>query len=182
VKEHDGLPKLIGPDGNGAYESTSSRLGWLGYQELHDALELDRDPAFAAAWATMQGKLQPDTKDYRVAEAAFDSEISPESLAEASHFRDLFPGYAIEQNKGSYSVKDGSETIAKIIPRRDLVFVGIRESRNPRAWFRESLEEVNVQGVRFYGRWIPVDRSDDERLAELVSGLRRPRAVNQDGL
>jgi hypothetical protein len=119
----------------------------------------------------MQEKLQPDSLDYRVAEGAFGSGVSAESIAAAASFRELFNGYEVVQSKGSYSVREGGQTIAKIIPRPDVVFVGIRDSKNPEKWFKGTLERVSVQGVPFFGLWVPIEHRDDTQLSLLVRGL-----------
>jgi hypothetical protein len=172
VAAEDGLPRFLKADGRDVYAEVRPRLGWLGYRELHDALGLAHQPAFRAAFETMLLTLEPTPDDYAVAERAFAETISPESVAEAASFKGLFRGYEIVQRAGSYSVQEHGQTIAKIIPRRDKVFVGIRDSKQPELWFKSAaLERVSVKGVPFFGLWVPVDHPNDAQLAEFVEGL-----------
>jgi hypothetical protein len=171
VAAEGGLPMFLRADGEDGWEILRERVGWVGYAQLKGSLNLAENREFTAALETMQQKLQPDHTDYRVAEAAFRSEVSAESIAEASSFRALFAGYEVVQSKGSYSVLEGTQTIAKIIPRRDTVFVGIRDSKNPERWFTGPLERVSIQGVPFFGLWVPVEHPNDSQLASLVRGL-----------
>jgi hypothetical protein len=73
-------------------------------------------------------------------------------------------------------VRENGQTIAKIIPRRDRVFVGLRDSKQPEQWFKTAaLERMSVQGVPFFGLWVPVEHPDNAHLAALVEGLATAR-------
>jgi hypothetical protein len=80
---------------------------------------------------------------------AFRAEASPESIAETAKFR--FSKVTRWFRARRYSVKQGGQTIAKIIPRSDFVFVGIRDTKRTAEVVLGPLERVSIQGVAFYG-------------------------------
>ena len=91
----------------------------------------------------------------------------------AAKYRELFEGYKIVESRGSFSVVEDGEVIAKIIPKRDVVFVGIRQTRSPERWFSGPLDRVSVNRVTFCGVHVPVEHPDDAQLAMLVRSLSR---------
>src|SRR5262249_51250285 len=174
VAEFGGLPCFLSDSGADVLEDMRPRLGWIGYRRLENALGLRDDPDYVAAFATMQATVEPDAKDYDVAEANARGGASAESVALAAKLRhELFGAFEVAEYTGSYSVTRGSHTIAKIIPQAKTVFVGVRETESPGRWFSGPLEAVSVQGVRFVGVHVPADNPDASEAASLVGGLGR---------
>jgi hypothetical protein len=66
---------------------------------------------------------------------------------------------------------DGSQTVAKVMPRTQSIFVGVRESLAPSTWFAGPLKEVHIQDVRFWGVDVPVDIADVETVSKLTDGM-----------
>jgi hypothetical protein len=174
VVNRDGLPCFLDAHGEDGYSRMRGRVGWLGYQTLEQALVLGEDREYQAAFRTMLATLEPDPKDYAVAESAIASRATPESLALAARLAQMFAGYKAVEYPGSYSIKDGGQTVAKVIPRQSSVFVGVRGDRLPATWEPGPAETVSVQGVPFTGIAVPVDRADSEDLSFLQKGLAKP--------
>jgi hypothetical protein len=175
VAELDGLPYFLTTLGEDAFPSMRGRVGWFGYQHVELALG-ETDPEYAEAFRTMDAANQPSEKDYKVAEANLNGGASPESAALAAKLaHDLFHAFEIIQYAGSYSVKEGRQTVAKVIPGPDSVFVGVRDSKDPAKWFQGQLETVSVQGVEFFGLVVPVNNPDVAEIASLAQGLLPPR-------
>lgn len=172
VAREDGLPHFVDQAGNDIYDAVRPRLGWLGYQHLDSALDLNRVDEYQTVLATMIPALEPDGQAYAAAETGFLGEAtSPESVTQAAKFRMLFTGYRVVESRGSFSVLENGETIAKIIPKRDAVFVGIRDTKSPQSWCPGPLDRVSIRGVPFLGLHVPVEHADDAQLAMLVRGI-----------
>ncbi len=143
VAREDGLPAFRNDVGKDVFDAVRPRLGWLGFQHLQADLGLDQVAEYRAVFAIMFPNLIPDAQAYAAAESGFlGDEISAESLTQAAQFRELFPAHKVVATKGSFSVLENGETIAKIIPRRDSVFVGIRDTKSPHLWFSGHLDRV----------------------------------------
>jgi hypothetical protein len=180
VKQLDGLPLFLSEAGDDLFTSMAARVGWVGYQRLEQALGLRQDPEYIDAFRTMEGKNQPNDADYVVAAGALNGGASPEALALAAKLReDLFARFDVAQYPGSYSIKEGGQTIGKIIPKLDAVFVGIRETRKPEMWFGDELQTLSIQGVRFMGIYVPVESRDMDAVERLVRGLSNLAAPGQ---
>ncbi len=118
----------------------------------------------------MVPRLEPLPADYVVGQGAAD--ISPEAIAAAEQIVALlFAGRKIAHYPGSLSVLDQSQTGAKILPRKHTVFVGVRETPNPAAWFGGDLKDISMQGVGFWGVEVPLDIADTTSLQQLTSEM-----------
>jgi hypothetical protein len=171
VRDQDGLPCFLDGSGVDRFTEIGGRVGWLGYQVLERVLHLQGSVEYSSALRTMVATSVPDSADYAVAEATVNGRSTPESVALAARLAGQFVGYKAVEYPGSYSIKDGPQTIAKIVPRRDAVFVGVRGTVLPDAWASGTSETITVHGVPFTGIVIPVDTSDGEDLQFLLTGL-----------
>jgi hypothetical protein len=169
ILKEDLLPRFINDKGEDMFPSMLNRVGWLGYHDLANACDLNDDSRFMSAVRTMASSLEPDDDDYMVGAGA---KVSGEALSAAGRIIEtLFAGKKIMKFRGSYSVLDGGMTVAKIIPRSDAVFVGVRESLSPSNWFPGPLKTKSVRGKKFLGVDVPVDVSDLEEAHRLASGM-----------
>ena len=76
----------------------------------------------------------PTDKDYEMQRALDVGDYSREVQDLAATIAALLPQEGLERPKGSYSLKDEDDrTIAKVIPMRDRVFVGVRVCEGPGA-------------------------------------------------
>ena len=126
VRKHDGLPVFSNEAGDDA--SAQDRLGWLGYGALDEILNLRDAPEYQAALRTMIDYNVPKPADYSDAVIAL-GQVSAEAIPLMDRLASLFTGYDVARFEGSFSIKEGGQTIAKLIPRENGVFVGIRDSK-----------------------------------------------------
>jgi hypothetical protein len=172
VREQHCLPCFLSDAGENMLEQMRGRLGWLGYQKLETTLNLRSDAEYVAAFCTMEANNQPDRDDYQLVEANVGRGVSPESFALAAKLcRELFRGYDHVQYTGSYSIKSSGQTIGKVIPGANTVFVGLRDTTEPTSWFTGPLQSVAVQGVTFLGVYVPVENPDVSEAVNLARGL-----------
>lgn len=171
IPAQDGLPCFLNDDGNDRYAMMAGRVGWLGYQLLEGCLQLQENHEYGAAVRTMVATSEPDRSAYADAQAVVEGRATPAAKDLAARLANLFVGFRVVEYSGSYSLKDGAQTIAKIVPRRDGVFVGVRGTVLPDAWASGTSETIAVQGVPFTGIVIPIDAADGEDLQFLLTGL-----------
>jgi hypothetical protein len=172
VAKHDGLPCFLSESGDDLLPLMRGRVGWLGYRHLESALGLSEDRDYVDAFDTMEATSEPDGDDYEVAQAKVNGGASPEALALAAKLRrELFAGFDTVTYPGSYSITRDGQTVAKIIPYLESVFVGVRESESPETWFSGPLEPVSINGVTFLGIQVPVESPDAAAAANLTRGL-----------
>jgi len=128
VLKHDGLPVFLNEAGDDASAQVADRLGWLGYGALDEILNLREAPEYQAALRTMIDYNVPKPADYSDAVIAL-GQVSAEAIPLMDRLASLFTGYDVARFEGSFSIKEGGQTIAKLIPRENGVFVGIRDSK-----------------------------------------------------
>jgi hypothetical protein len=171
VKQRDGLPMLLADDGQDMWTEVAPRVGWLGYGEVEHVLHLVEDEEYQTAFLTMNKSPIPTSQDYERALANL-GQTPAEAVPLMDRLAALFEGCEVVKYIGSYSIKEGGQTIGKLIPRGDGVFVGIRESGRPERWFSGPLEGVTVNGVTFRGVVVPVDSREYATAERLIQGLR----------
>jgi hypothetical protein len=166
----DALPILLDDEGNSVFEGMKDRIGWLGYRACVEALRLEGDATFQGALQTMLSRLEPLPADYVVGQTTAD--ISPEAIAAVEQIVQLvFAGRKVLRYPGSVSITDQGQTVAKILPRKNSVFVGVRETLDPASWFGGDLKDITIQGVRFWGIEMPLDIADPAPLHQLTTGM-----------
>lgn len=155
VKRPDNMPLLLDEYEKDVYDTVKPRLGWLGYKNLEEALDLHSDE-YKRACCGMFSNLEPTQKDYdRLRAVAGMPEYDKDFLD------DLFGRFreACEQNakffhkrcRGSYSLGVAGKTLAKLIPEGDLLFVGVRDDGKKDHSHTNMQVEKTVQGVLFRG-------------------------------
>jgi hypothetical protein len=115
----------------------------------------------------------PTLADYKDADNALAlGQVSAEAIPLMDRLAaSLFTGYEVARYEGSFSIKEGGQTIAKLIPRGDGVFVGIRDSKTPERWFSGPLKTVSVNGVDFRGVVVPVESREQSDAEKLILGI-----------
>ena len=160
--------------GNNVYDQMKRRLGWLGYKQLENALELGKDTEYLTALQTMVSSNEPNEDDYDKAVRAV-WENYPEAVCNlAEAIRDVFEpfeGYRIDKYPGSYSVKEteGAKiTVIKIIPKPKGVFVGLRSDYFTKSLVETmpSLKQVKLFGKMFLGIQVPIGMKDIREIKE----------------
>jgi len=139
------------------------RLGWLGYKNLEERLELESSKEYMAARITMKDNNEPDKdNEYYTADKVslqkwkvFNDNIASLSdniYAEFEKDKEV----TTEKLDGSYSIKYNGRTVAKIIPQHEYTFVGFRLGLDDIVWPKTSYDEhesavINIHGVFFKG-------------------------------
>jgi hypothetical protein len=182
--EPDLLPLLLDQNGKDIFSEMRPKIGWIGYAELEKALGIEGDKEYCFARDVMMGSNMPEEIHY-LSESLraldqFDNEVQElaDEMAQMFGANGVYP----EKIKGSYSVKDGDgTTIAKILPKNNGVFVGIRVDEktakpylNPQMWSEQSLEAVGIGPVKFKGLLIKTGQKEGTRhygIASLIDGF-----------
>ena len=163
---------FLSADGRDLWPEMGSRMGWLGYQLLNDALPLGSDSDYQNALSTMIQELAPTDADYA---NTLDSiaEGPPEAVPLMAQLAGLFKDYQMVEHKGSFSVTDQGQTIGKIMRKGNGVFVGLRDSDKSLSLV-QGAARVGLCPRRprlFRGLIVPVDNPDAADAAALAGGL-----------
>lgn len=122
----DCLPVFLNESGVDVFQTAMSRVGWIGFKRLSDALGLLNSSEYVTALSTMLDALEPTTSYYAEMRRRRWSTFPQHIVDLASEIANDFAGRA-QRWEGSYSLLDeNKQTIAKIIPNQSSVFVGIR--------------------------------------------------------
>jgi hypothetical protein len=169
----DYLPVFLGDDGRERFSTMLGRIGWIGYKQLEEALGLSHATEYKAAFTTMLHSPEPPPSFYaekrRGRWESFPNEIIKlgEGLAVA------LGTVRIQRVDGSYSMKDeNNQTVGKIIPNKDSVFIGVREECKPLSYARGQIDQARfrrrrVRTVDFIGMDVK-SVSEAERLIRSI--------------
>jgi hypothetical protein len=171
----DCLPVFLNEAGIDVFQDARSRVGWIGYKRLSDALGLLNSSEYLTAFSTMLEALEPTTSYYTGIRRGRWSTFPPHIVNLASEIANEFAGRA-QRWEGSYSLLDeNKQTIAKVIPNESSVFLGIRTG-TPAAsevqhWASSSGGVIvrKVRNVRFEG--VNVYNKDEAR--EFINAIKQ---------
>jgi hypothetical protein len=153
----DYLPVFLGEDGEGRFSTVLDRVGWIGYKQLEEAIGLSNATEYKAAFTTMLDSPEPPLSFYSEKRQGR-WESFPSQIIELGESLALALGTVrIQRVAGSYSMKDeNNQTVGKIVPNRDSVFIGVREEYTPFSdapeWIGQAkISRKRVQRVDFIG-------------------------------
>jgi hypothetical protein len=173
------LPVFLGDGGEERFSTMLDRIGWIGYKQLEDALGLSNAPEYMAAFTTMLDSPEPALSFYaekrRGRWETFPSEIIRlgEDLAIA------LGTVRVQRVAGSFSMKDeNNETVGKVIPHKDFVFIGVREEYKPLSDVRGQIDQARLQKRRVRTvNFIGMNVKSVPEAERLISGIKTVLAV-----
>lgn len=175
----DYLPVFLGAAGEERFSTMLDRIGWIGYRQLEDALGLSNATEYKAAFTTMLDSTEPPLSFYAEKRQGR-WESFPNEIIELGEDLAIALGTArVQRLAGSYSMKDeNNQTVGKIIPNKDSVFIGVREKYTPfsdaRGWIDQAqVRRKRVQRVDFIG----MDVKSVSEAARLINGIKTVIAV-----
>jgi len=176
------LPVFLNESGVDVFQNAMSRVGWIGYKRLSDALGLLNSSEYLTALRTMLDALEPTASYYAEIRRGRWSAFPQHIIDLASEIANEFAGRA-QRLKGSYSLLDeNKQTIAKIIPNESSVFVGIRMG-TPAAsivqhWASSSRGIVprKIKNVQFEGVHVHSKNEAHEFISTIKQRLEPPPA------
>jgi hypothetical protein len=179
----DCLPVFLDSAGADVYSNSLHRVGWMGYSELERALGLADSPEYDAAFATMLDAAEPNEGFYTESRGRRWSSFPSWVVTLASSIANCF-GSRSRRWEGSFSIQDENrQTIAKVIPTRGGVFIGVRDGYPiavpPASWKSADghITEQNVQRVRFLGMTVTSIAEATEFIAQLRGRIEPEAAV-----
>jgi hypothetical protein len=151
------LPIFLDEGARDVFHEMRGRIGWIGYRELHRALDLANSPEYMAAFRTMRDSDAPPQSFYSEKRKGRWETFPSWVVRLAEEVAECFGGQA-HRFPGSFSVQDeNKQTVCKIIPTGDAVFLGIRIGYQPFIEVERSITSVQrsekrgVQRVTFVG-------------------------------
>jgi hypothetical protein len=175
----DYLPVFLGDGGEGKFSAMLDRVGWIGYKQLEEAIGLSNATEYKAAFTTMLDSPEPPLSFYSEKRQgrweSFQSEIIKlgEGLAIA------LGTVRIQRMPGSYSMKDeNNQTVGKISPSKDSVFIGVREEYKPLSDARGQIDQARLRRRRVRAvDFIGMDVTSVSEAEKLISGIKAVIAV-----
>jgi hypothetical protein len=175
----DYLPVFLGDAGDERFSTMLDRVGWIGYKQLEETLGLSNTAEYKAAFTTMLDSPEPPLSFYAEKRQGrwetFPSEIIKlgEGLAVA------LGTVRIQRVPGSYSMKDeNNQTVGKIIPNKDSVFIGVREQFKPLSDARGQIDPARLRKRRVRTvDFIGMDVKSVSEAVRLISGIKAAIAV-----
>lgn len=181
----DVLPVLLDEHGATTWEQTRPRLGWLGYNQLQQALDLPGEHEFvralrsigigaAPAIEDVAGNFEPFTLN-RAPIGEF-SEATQERFRELLEMaRQLLGHQSVESRAGSGSVVLGGIVRAKLIPfvstnQAERIWFGVTEDYRDVADLVPPVQEVRINRRSFYGMVLPQAQMVDH-LQSILSAI-----------
>jgi hypothetical protein len=175
----DYLPVFLGEDGEGRFSTMLDRVGWIGYKQLEEAIGLSNATEYKAAFATMLDSPEPPLSFYSEKRQGR-WESFPSQIIELGEGLALALGTVrVQRVAGSYSIKDeNNQTVGKISPNKDSVFIGVREEYKPLSDVRGQIDQARlrrrrVRTVDFVG----MDVKSVPEAERLISGIKTVLAV-----
>ena len=172
----DCLPVFLNEGAVDTFRDATSRVGWIGYAHLNEALGLLNSSEYVTAFSTMLDDPEPPASYYAENRKGRWATFPPHIVKLASEIADEFAGRA-QRWEGSYSLLDeNKQTVAKIIPNDASVFVGIRTgypAATPVQHWASSSGGIitrKVRNVRFDG----VNVLDKNQAQEFIAAM-KPR-------
>ena len=170
---NDCLPVFLDLHGKDVFTETLGRVGWLGYAEIDSALAVSDSVGYAAAFATMLDTVEPGeafyTEHRRGRWDTYPEWVVSLADAIASSF-----GSRSQRKDGSFSILDENGiAIAKIMPKAEGVFVGIRDGLldaiPPENWqsTKTPLTKKKINTVNFSGYCITTRAEASDFLVQL---------------
>ncbi len=153
----DYLPVFLGDDGEERFTTMLDRIGWIGYKRLEDALGLSNAPEYKAAFTTMLDSPEPPLSFYTEKRQGRWESFPSEIIRLGEDLVIALGTVPVQRVAGSYSMKDeNDQTVGKIIPNKDSVFIGVREGYPPfsdaRGWIDQAkFRKKKVQRAEFVG-------------------------------
>jgi hypothetical protein len=156
----DCLPVFLDSNGTDVFAKSLQRIGWLGYAELDSALGLSGSPEYVSAIATMLETVEPSEAFYTEhRRGRWDS--YPEWIVSLADAIASSLGSRSQRKDGSFSILDENGiAIAKIMPKVEGVFVGIRDGLldaiPPENWqsTKSPLTKKKINTVSFSGHCV----------------------------
>ena len=173
------LPVFLGDAGEERFSTMLDRIGWIGYKQLEDALGLSNAPEYKAAFTTMLGSPEPTLSFYAERRQGRWETFPSEIIRLGEDLAIALGTVRVQRVAGSFSLKDeNNQTVGKIVPNRDSVFIGVREEYTPFSDAPEWIDQAKirrkpVQRVDFIGMNVK-SVSDAERL---ISGIKAVLAL-----
>ncbi|RYZ81382.1 MAG: hypothetical protein EOP06_23605 [Proteobacteria bacterium] len=167
-------PLFLGEAGTSQSDIMKPRYGWLGYENVQDALALYENVEYQNACLGILRYLTPQAEDYLSTHRL--ENVTPEQ----SHFIDQVTDMLaqacagrVQRHKGSLSILRDGSTIAKIIPG-EMIFVGIRDSSLSSVDKEVLIAQKSIHEVVFHGFEFPVadiDLATDVNLKLLLDAI-----------
>ena len=173
------LPVFLGDAGEERFSTMLDRIGWIGYKQLEDALGLSNAPEYKAAFTTMLGSPEPTLSFYAERRQGRWETFPSEIIRLGEDLAIALGTVRVQRVAGSFSLKDeNNQTVGKIVPNRDSVFIGVREEYTPFSdapeWIDQAkIRRKRVQRVDFIGMNVK-SVSDADRL---ISGIKAVLAL-----
>jgi hypothetical protein len=151
------LPVFLGNNGEERFSSMLDRIGWIGFRQLEDALGLSEAEEYKAAFTTMLGSPEPPLSFYTDKKQSRWESFPAEIIKLGEDLAIALEPVRVQRVAGSYSMKDeNNQTVGKIVPNRDFLFIGLREEYAPLSGAKACIDEKKirtkrVQRVNFVG-------------------------------
>ena len=141
VKFPDNYPLFLDNDGECGYKTMKSRLGWLGYRNLEKSMNIRSSDEYLQACSGMFSTPEPSEDDYTRLSKSGPLPVYDKDFLDYlfGSFKDAYgknKGFKIKNCKGSYSISINDYVLAKIKPKGEFVFVGVRIS-----------SKININGL-----------------------------------
>jgi hypothetical protein len=145
-----------------AWDATRSRVGWIGYGQIHETLRpgADYQKAIRTMFNTPVSRSelpQPSLENIHTINLREFSQVMNDRLGEIAHAaRSQFGSRALVARPGSTSIKNGARVIIKLVPQDpngpdQHILLGISHVLAPRDWCEPIPEKlVRIGGQPFY--------------------------------
>jgi hypothetical protein len=176
----DYLPVFLGDAGEERFSTMLDRIGWIGYKQLEDALGLSDATEYKAAFTTMLESPEPPTSFYTEKKRQGRWESFPSEIIRLGEDLAIALGTVrVQRVPGSYSMKDeNNQTVGKIIPNKDSVFIGVREEYKPLSDARGQIDPARLRRKRVRTvDFIGMDVNSVSESERLISGIKAVIAV-----
>lgn len=172
----DYLPVFLGGAGEERFSTMLDRIGWIGYKQLEESLSLSNVTEYKAAFTTMLDSPEPPISCYTEKKRQGRWETFPIDIIKLGEgLASALGTVRVQRLAGSYSMKDeNDQTVGKIMPSENSVFIGVREEYKPRGWIdRTRLRTKRVHRAEFIG----MDVKNVSEAERLIRGIKAVLAV-----
>lgn len=175
----DYLPVFLGDADEERFSTMLDRVGWIGYKQLEDALGLSNATEYKAAFTTMLDSPEPPLSFYSEKRQGRWKSFPSEIIKLGEDLAIALGTVRVQRRAGSYSMKDeNNQTVGKIVPNRDSVFMGVREAYTPFSNAPEWVDQAKVRRKRVQRvDFIGMDVKSVSEAERLISGIKAVLAV-----
>ncbi len=145
----DYLPVFLGDSGEEKFFTMLHRIGWIGYRQLEEALGLQSDKEYRAAFTTMLDSLEPPLSFYDEKRQGRWESFPGQIIKLGEDLAIALGTVRVQRVPGSYSMKDeNGQTVGKIIPNKDGVFIGVRDGFAPLSKAQGCIDQARLRRKR----------------------------------